>query len=190
MRNQQQPQSCEPFQEMRSNVNMLVGLCQIIGKPMEVWLRRPGTWGDHFAGHQMVLGWLFIPVFTVVLFPQESPVPMVTFWGLTTFWLIVHRIKGWQLRRKGYRPHSRYTGCPWIPWVSEINAKCNWEPTLVMALFPVVLFNVPLGAYFLVSGSALFLAAGWQRAADSARLRQMRDARLEQQWLMEKMQSE
>ncbi len=42
-----------------------------------------------------------------------------------------------------------------------------------MALFAVVLpFNVPLATYFLVAGSGLFLAAGWQRAADSARLRQ------------------
>ncbi len=38
MRNQQQPESRELFQEMRSNVNMLVGICQIVGKPCEVYL--------------------------------------------------------------------------------------------------------------------------------------------------------
>jgi len=191
MHDQQQQQQKPPFHDVRQSVNAFIGLCQIISKPMEAWLRRPGTWGDRYVNHQMLLGWLFIPLFSALLFPREPQGPMLWFMVLTALVLLVHRVRGWRLRRRGYRPHSRYMGRSWVPWASSVNAKCNWEPTLVWMLVPVTIpFCVPLGVYFLVAGSALFFAANWQRDADAARLRQMRDLKWEQLWLMERMQDE
>ncbi len=191
MQDQPQEQQHPPFHELRQNFGLFIGICQIIGKPLEAWLRQPGTWGERYVTHQTLLGWLFIPVFSGLLYPREPQGPVICFWWLTACLLIAHRLRGWRLRRKGYRPHSRYMGRSWLPCRSEVNAKCNWEPTLVWIAGPLLMgISIPLGVYMLVAGSALFFAAGWQNAADKARLRQIRDARLDQEWLMERIQED
>jgi hypothetical protein len=184
-------QQQQPFGELRQNFSMFIGLCQIISKPLEPWLRRPGTWGERHVNHRMMLGWLFALLFSLIGFRNEDQTPMYWFLGLTVLLLILHRFRRWRRWKKGYRPHSLYGGRSWLTWRSECNAKCNNEPTFVwMVAILAICFSVPLGGYLFVSGSCLFFAANWQREAEATRLRQMRDHRWEQEYYMQQMQEE
>ncbi len=184
----QQPQ--QPFQQLRQDFSLFIGVCQIIGKPLEPWLRKPGTWGDRHVNHQMVMGWLFIPVFSSLMYPRESQTAVIWFWGLTLWLLLVHRIRGWWLRWRGYRPHSRYMGWSWMPG-DEVNAKCRGEPLLAL-LSGLLLMHIskPLGMYLLLGGTALFISSRWQKAGDDAKLRQMHDVHIDEEWLMKRMQED
>jgi hypothetical protein len=187
---QQQPKP--PFNDVRQSASYFFGLSQIVSRPLEAWLRRPGTWGARYVNYQWVLGWLFIPLFWAFFCSGQSPKGLFWFMGLTACMLALHRVRGWHLRRLGYRPHSRYVGQSWLSlFFSELNAKGNWEPTVAICAGAALLWvDIPLGVYLIVAGNALFFATGWQRAADAAKLRQLRDARLEQQWFMEQMQQD
>jgi|ERR1043165_6581525 hypothetical protein len=184
---QQQPQQGQPFQEMRQNVNMLVAVIQIIARMSEVFLRRPGTWGERYCGLQFVLSWIFCFCFSSLFYPREDPRPMLSFWLAATALLLVHRICGVWRRRFGYESHSLYSGRSWFAG-DEIRAKTFKEPIVTILVGVFVLYgSTPLGVYLIVAGICLGVANQYQAFAEDARVRQARDARIDAEILMQRL---
>lgn len=187
------PQS--PFQEIRQNVNILVGIAQCISRPIEALLRRPGTWGERYMSFQAMIGWLFCAMFSSFyrdhyppfFRPQNDPMPMFYLLMLITGMLVVHRVAGIWRRSNGYLCHSVYSGQSWFQG-KESTAKGTYEPIILIA-FGIGLgeYNVPLCAYLVICGFALGINGAYLGAADNARLRHAKDAQIEAQWMQERM---
>jgi hypothetical protein len=178
-------QSQQPFQEVRQTANALIAAAQIMGKMAEVFLRVPGTFGDRFLGLQAVFSWIILLIWGPLIFPTEDPRPMLWLWIAATVMLIIHRITG--AFRKN-EEHSLYSGRPILSWffADEIRLKGTWEPmVVVVAGIGALSFSIALGSYLVAAGIAIGIGAEWQRAADRAKVRAMRDARIEQEWLMQ-----
>jgi hypothetical protein len=180
----------QPFQETREGFRLTVGISQIVSRLLAAWLRIPGSWGERFAGFQMLLSWLFALFFAPLLFPRHSPMPMLVFWLASTALLLLHRVIGIARQWNGRVVHRQYGGTPWFPG-NEIRVKAYWEPFLVVCVGVLALsFSKPLGSYLILAGIALCLSAGWQVASDNAQIRRIRDARLEQRWLLQRLREE
>jgi len=188
--NSNQNRPAQPLQEMRQAVDLGVGICQVICSIWPAWLHRPGTAGERFFGFQAFLGWIFIPIWGGLMYASEPLWLLLGFWAGTTALLLLHRIRGLARRSSGQRPHSRYTGRPWLPG-NEYRIKTLVEPVLVVVLGGTTLnFDGPLGTYLILSGICYFVAGQWQRAMDDARLRAMKDARDEEMWLRSKLNNQ
>lgn len=176
------PDHKTPFQEMRQQVNLLVALTQIISAPVEPWLRKAGSIGERYFGFHLAMGLVAMLVLPALVFPTHDLRPVLAVLLATIFVLVCHRIKGAYLRRKGLIVHSRYSGTPFLPG-DEIKAKTVWEPFLVMlAGGAMCLLSPPLGAWMIAAGVCLGFAHGYQQDAENARLRAMRDARIEAEY--------
>jgi hypothetical protein len=175
---QQEQNQQEPFQEMRQSANICVGLAQIMSKMLEVFLRVPGTFGERYLNFQAVFSWLILLVWGPMLFPTEDPRPMLWAWLAATAWLLVHRVAG---LFRGNAEHSRYWGRSILP--------PHMEPVVAALTGMITLaFSMPLGSYLLFAGIALGISMSWQESADRARVRAMRDARIEQEWFMRQVE--
>lgn len=168
-------QNQEPLQDLRRSANVLVWAAQVQCKMLEVLLRWPGSFGNRYLGIQAVLSWAVL-FFWTGFFPHDDPRPCLWLWLGVTLWLIVHRIAG--LRNQTER-HSRDMGRSILG---------RWEAAVAVLIGVLACaFSPPLGSYLAVSGIALGIAMGWQEAADKARLRQLRDARIDQEWIMREL---
>jgi hypothetical protein len=175
------------FEDLKQQFNIGVGVSQIFSKPVQVWLHRPGTWGDRFANYQLVIGFIAMWAFGPLCFAQDSQCGMTVFCLLTTAMLLVHRLAGHWNRRAIAQTHSHYSGTPWLPG-DEMRVKTKLEPLLLICVGPVVIgFYPPLGTYLLLTGIALAISMAWQAAAHNARIRSIRDSKIEQEWLMGEM---
>jgi hypothetical protein len=172
-----------PFHELRQNVNALIGICQIVSRLVEVFLRVPGSWGERFASFQMLGSWV-LAFFWVAFYPQEEPRPMMWLVLAATGMLLVHRIVGVWRRRWGREVHSRYPGD------SLVGGPTRECVLLAIASVVALAFNKPLGAYLTVSSICFWVSQAWQQAADKARIRNLRDLRIDQQNVMRQMQDE
>src|SRR3984957_2115974 len=132
MRNhqEQQPQQAS----LSQNLNVLIGLVQIISKAGDVFMRRPGTWGSRHANFQMALSFIVLFCFGPMTFPRESPTPMLYLFVAAIALLLVHRIAGWL---RSHRVHSMYTGRSWFTG-KEATAKMLLEPMGVALLGALV----------------------------------------------------
>ena len=195
MHDQQNGQSQSPMQDMRQNVNILVGLAQCISKPIESLLRRPGTWGERYMNLQAILGWIFCAMFSSLYRDQYPPFyrsncnPMPMFYLLLgiTGMLLLHRVAGIWRRLRGYVCHSVYTGQSWF-FGKETTAKGFLEPFTLIAFGVAFMgYNLPLGAYLVICGIALGINGAYQTAADNVRIRQAKDEQLDAMWMQKRM---
>lgn len=178
-----------PFREARQHFQVFTGLVQIVSAPLTAWTRKFGTWGERYAGFQMVLGWLLIPV-AAAFAPRDDPGPLVLFWFATTLMLMLHRAEGVRLRRRGYAPHSRYSGVSRVPG-DEWFAKGTVEPLLaILAGIFACLVCPPLGGWLITAGICQGFAVGLSRDEERARIRSMRDARAQALYDMELLRRE
>ncbi|MCE9567400.1 MAG: hypothetical protein K8U57_35820 [Planctomycetes bacterium] len=99
----------------------------------------------------------------------------------TVVMLLVHRVKGIQLRWRGYETHSQYSGEPWLKG-DERRVKSTYEPALcILAGGALMTVSFGLGMYAIVGAIGLSFTAALQEEAAKSRRRRMRDAMLEQQ---------
>jgi hypothetical protein len=173
---------------MRENTSLLVGAAQCVCKPVEALLRVPGTWGERYMNFQAVLGLVFCLMFPA-FYPGHDPRPMAYLALTIVCFLIIHRIAGIWRRSRGYQQHSRYSGRPWLKGKDEVGAKTTLEPLALIVIGMALLgYNLPLGAYLAICGIALWIDGAWQVAADNARLRDARDARIDAEWMQARME--
>jgi hypothetical protein len=164
----------EPRKEMglSEQFNVLVGLGQVAAFPATAFLRRPGTWGERYAGPHGLAGvvamFLFIGSF-------GDPVALGALYA-TLAMLAVHRVAG--LGRPA-ETHSLYSGRPWLPG-DELKVKGRAEPVLVLlAGLTVQAVSPGLGLWLVISAVGLALTHDHYRLRMAAEVRAIRDARIE-----------
>lgn len=183
MQNQQDGPK-DPLQEMQGNIQLLLGLMQITSMPVRVWVTKFGTAGEiFFGGRVFILGWLMLPMFPLCIVPYTLQ-GMYAFWIGTTLLLLAHRFRGWQLRRRGYRPHSQFMGVPrffsWGFWSAAVSG-------IGLFLMPA---DKALGIYLAIAGFAIAVSTGYAQETERSMLRRLRDAKREQEWIAEMMRKE
>lgn len=158
---------------------------------VEVFLHKPGTFGERYAGIEVGLGFLII-----LLYPGFWPGSDVT--GLVWFMLAYLVMLAWirmstaaGLRRGGPRQHSFYSGAPRImrlfPRMSEEKIKCGLEPLATAAAgFLLMEWSEPLGGYLVLAAVGLFVSTNLATAGQRRRLTDLNDAFIEQRGLAEK----
>jgi hypothetical protein len=181
---EQRGQSNEPpFQELRQRIHIVIGICHVQSQLVQVFLRVPGTWGERFAGIHMLASWV-VTFFWAGLFPGENHWPMLWFFVAATAMLLVHRVSGVWRRAHGREVHSRYPGDSWLgDYTREAVFLC-------IAAAVALAFNKPLGVYLAVSAFCFVVSLAWQREADQARIRNLRDMRIEQEALMRRVEND
>lgn len=183
MPNQEKPSN--PLQDARETIGIFIGLMQALAMPARVWWTRFGTAGEMFFGGRLaVIGWLIVPLFPMCVMPARVD-GIYAFWGLTTLLMLVHRFRGWQLRRRGYRPHSYFAGLPRFGRSSGFWAAATSGLGLVL-----LGWDKALGLYLFWAGFAIAVSTGYAREVERGMIRRMRDARREQEWMAEQMQGE
>jgi hypothetical protein len=181
---------------MRQQVNVLIGLAQILAAPLELAFRKPGTCGSkHFAG-RAALGILAAPLLIGLIpgaglqrAPRHEYVAAGAF-GFCILALAVHTSKRKEREKQGSRVHSLYTGDSIFgadPW----RAKLSTEPPVAFLLGLLALtVSFGLGAYLMIGGVCLGISASASKAEHDARIRAMRDARIESEIYAGEMRDE
>jgi len=115
---------------------------------------------------------------------------MFPYLGFWLFMLILQRARTFRLVRQGVVWHSRYEGYPWlalcIPFVrKESRAKSLVEPVLCL-LAGAALYQVyqGLGVFVMAGFFSMVVVDGINRELDRKRLAAMRNAEIEQKWLV------
>jgi MFS family permease len=186
-------QSGPPFKELRQQVNIILFCAQVLSAPLRAWFTVPGTWGERFADCRMALGVIILLVGPPACFPEADNRPAFVFFVATVALLLAQRIAGVWRRRKGYRMHSQYTGRSYFSYVfsNEIEVKSRYEPGLALLVGLLLIGLSPgLGCWLIVAAFAQGLCVAWAEERDNARLRALRDQRLEQAYLMEHFREE
>lgn len=179
----------ELMRDFRQGIQAFHGLCQLLSWPLSAWTRKFGTWGDRNASGYMAAGWMAMLLFALP-FPKDDHGPLVGLWLATAVMLLLHRVKGAWLRKKGHWVPSMYTGDSRIPG-DNWRAKGTWEPGLAILLGAgLCLWNAPVGAWLIVAGIAQGFAVGFAREEERAAVRAARDARALAQYEMELLRKE
>jgi hypothetical protein len=185
-------QQRDPMKETHGSMNTGIGLMQALAMPGFVWWTKFGTAGEFFFGGRLsVIGWLLLPLFPMCLMPCDLR-PMYVFWGLTTLLLLVHRVRHWQLLRRGCRPpHSHFMGFTRMAWPGRWRPHGATEAALTSFLGFVVLGpDKALGCYLIVAGFAMAISIGYAGEVQRSILRRINDARRDQEWMAEQMREE
>jgi hypothetical protein len=119
----------------------------------------------------------------------HDPLVITYFW----FWLgmiIVRRAEAVQLARRGWVEHSRYNGWPWfsikLPFVkTESAAKIADAMVCLIVGAELYQWSEALGRFVMLGCLSLGMQRAIQGQVNSMRLRQMRDAAIEQRQLAE-----
>lgn len=168
-------------------VLLVRGLCATV----EVFLHKPESFGERWAGLQVIVGFLLMLAYPVVFWPGHDPAPLYGFLGAYTAMLMWVRLRTFVRHRcGGLLPHSQYSGTPrllrLLPRFKEETILCVVEPLLVVVMGGVVTeFNDPLGCYLLIAGFAMLASSNLNASEQAHRARRMRDARIDQQALVQ-----
>jgi hypothetical protein len=171
---------------MSDKVNILVAIVQIISHMVELFVRRPGSFGTRYVGLQFVLSWGFL-FFFPVFFQHDDPAPVLTFWLICTAMLLIHRIAGVFLRTDTV--HSLSVGRSWFS--GSFSTQSAKEFVFVMAVsFGVSTFSIPLATYLFWSAVCLAISMTYVLQAEKARLRAAIDARLDAEWMQKQLEEQ
>jgi len=132
----------------------------------------------------MILGWV----------AYANCYPMFIFFLLWLVALIIQRIRTFSNWRKGVIVHSHFNGYPWFAKqmfrrMDEPNAK-GVEAFLCLALGGLISqFNQPFGFYVMTGFASIMFSECMMAESMKRRLRQMRDAEIEQRYFAETYKS-
>jgi hypothetical protein len=117
---------------------------------------------------------------------------MVTFLYVWLFMMLMQRIKTTMMRREGYVIHSRYDGFPFLAkkLVKSERAARGLEP-FICAIAGILLmpYDEALGQFVLFGVVSLIARIAIQERIDNVAVQRMRDAEIEQRWLVEQNKS-
>ena len=191
MRRQQQEWEQKPMkEEIQQQVNMLVGIAQILSYIVRVWCSRLGTIGERYGGHQGILSIIAFPVGALMIAGPDAadyePVLIGVFMLCTLARMFAHGQERRRLANQGIHPfHSQYGGTSvfWKTGDDEIRVKQHTESTVcVFAGIVTLILSKGLGIMFIVCGVANAIAEEFERLKQLAIERQLRDAMAEQEY--------
>jgi hypothetical protein len=173
--------------DLKGNFNLLIGLCTIMAFPIEVCTTRFGTWGERYLNRLAMFGAFWPLVFVAFYGPRPQIGSVVLFWFLMVALLLVHRACGMWRRHRGYRCHSHYWGQCWLDRRDGLSGgRVRRQLMAIIILFVGLLcFKLlikPLGALFMIGAIAKLFADSVAFQAVNARVRQMEDARIENEF--------
>lgn len=160
---------------MSAQLQRTIAGLQIICAWLEVILRKPGTVGSRWWGMQMLLS--MVGLFLTIIFcqtDQQVQLCLFVFFVACAF-LLGHRARGVQDRKKGIHVHTYFNGTSWF---GEDSGAKRWkEPTLALAAgIALGYFCPPLGIYTCIGAVGLAVTAEWYRQAEEKILLDMRDS--------------
>ncbi len=181
---QQQGPAGGPVADWRAGFNVLRFAARAAALPVEVFVRRFGTWGDRHLGMAALAGLLWPFLFMGLYGPDRGLGAVLDFWVAMAAALGLHRAAGLARRRRGEAVHSRDVGTSRFagrPLVRSAQAAHGLEVVfaLVAALLAFEGVSKPLGGFLLVSALGHCFTLCLAHQATDARLRAMRDAELE-----------
>ena len=166
---------------------------QSLGSVPHMFIRR--RFGTHYFGLTTALGigffWLYYAMMIEASFSEPFALVFLA-WLVMNVW---HRSVAFKNDRGIHRVHSRYNGwpllCDLLP-ISEQAAKSNLEPIFIILCSMVF---IPLKApclliFFVVAGFAGAIENTMTNLRMKARVRQLQDAEIEHQVLMEEFDQE
>lgn len=169
-REDQQP---GPLKETESVFNLIVSVVLIHALVGEVFLRRPGSFGDRYL-RSPIAAWpiLTISIFALFWSPPEGAGAVLCILPAYLMLLVVNSIK------QRHDEHSMFTGTSWLG-SDCVKAKGRREPAFVLLL---ALFACPLPAlcmYLFTTALALAVQSSMLQRRDESLRRAARDARRE-----------
>lgn len=176
--------------DFRSNFNLMIGLMDVMAFPVLIITTRLGTWGTRFLGIHAVLGF-FWPLLFATFHTQDPEVGGVfVFWFASIPILLAHRVEGLRKRNQGYRCHSLYWGRSWFQKSDDPSRQRSSRVLAsLVALFGGILVmgavSKPLGLLFVLGAIAKLVTDAMTFQAIDARLRQMDDARFENEFVLD-----
>jgi hypothetical protein len=174
--------------EFNRKVSVLIGMCWIVAAPLNALTTFAGTMGERYSGLPMLLG--VAVQFLWVLFaggPTGGAQATLTA-GVTILALVFHRAGRAAAWREHGRPHSMYTGLPLCPGPA-LTAKGVVLPVVAGLFGWAVRGDVPgVGAWCIAAAVAQALTTLAYRHERDSRARALRDARLDQEVLRQRME--
>lgn len=166
-----------PLDDMRKGHGVLMLVATIWATPVQILMRKAGSMGSRYISWHFWVG-LFGPIlFCQMLFPHFPQWPATCFSLFVGSLMILHWIKADPTENSVFFGRSGLGEWKGVYTVGEpvafflAGAAC-------MALSP------GLGIYMMGAGLASSLFHGNIAARDASRLRAMRDAEIEQNWIM------
>jgi hypothetical protein len=180
-------QSSQPethVSQMKSMFNLFTVLCEVMAFPVHIFSVRWGTWGSrHLFNLTTALGFFWPWIFASLYGPHPHLFTVLWFWLASIMVLILHRVRGLQLRRQGYRIHSKYWGDCWTQRDGSLAEQRRARERMAMIALMIgggcFLIAKPLGAMIALSAIAKLISDALTFGAAEARLREMEDARIE-----------
>lgn len=161
-------------------------LCRSLAAMAEVFLHKPGSFGQRYLGLPAAAA-LLVGFFYTAFFRGQDIRPVLLFLGLYLVMCAIVRIAvAMRVRRGGSQGHSLYSGTPlamrFAGGLSEETVKRIIEPMLVFVVGTLFMAaSQPLGTLLMLASFGLFastnLAAGFHRT----RALDAHDALLDQQ---------
>lgn len=142
--------------------------------------------------HAFGLNGLFALLMIVVYAGVAEATEMFPFLVLWLAFLCIRRGESVTMARRGQVEHSRYSGWPWLairfPFVRREQTAVGLIEPLFCLLAGTFLMPLsqPMGGFILLGVVSLTVKAGTEREINSARVRAMRDAQIENQQLVER----
>lgn len=182
---QQQPDPIVSKKDFNQFLGVLTFIARTFGVTVEVFLRRPESFGERHLGMQAAAAFVLILVWPA-FWEGHSAEPMLVF--LLLYWLALLRARvctAARVRRGGPQPHSRSNGVPVLQRVfrrtPEQRIKAGLE-VLVVFLVGALLLAVsePLGAYLMFAAFGAGATSGMSGALQHRRSLDLHDAFVEQ----------
>ena len=124
----------------------------------------------------------------ILLYIAYSGSPaMVTFLYVWLLMMLMQRIKTTTMRRQGYVIHSRYDGFPLLAKLIKSERAARGLEPFICALAGILLmpYDEALGQFVLFGLVSLIARIAFQDRIDNVAVQRMRDAEIEQRWLVE-----
>ena len=184
---QRQPEPRTMGGDIKTNLNLFLGVCGIHATFLSSFLRICGSAGErHFACGLGMLG----PVVVFFLGPLSHSVGLMRLGLAQLGFLLIHRaFRAWNEHWRGELEHSRYVGTSWFSVIMPDRlAKRLFEPLACVVLGLLVMHrDKPLGLFLAAGGVSLGVIDSYLRMFEKAQRRDMRDAAIYQQYLSDRI---
>ena len=171
---------------------LLRSLCATV----EVFLHKPDSFGERYAGLQVGVGFLLILLYPVFYWQGHDPTGLLIFLVLYVLMLMWVRLKTFlRVRRGGHQPHTLYAGTPRLSRIvwrfSEETIKRWIEPIFVIFIggLLVDLLNEPLGGFLMIAGFALLATTNLAAGDDHRRVMRMNDSYIQQKTIIQQFKN-
>lgn len=176
-RHQHEEKAPSTLDTLRGVHRVMLGLCNIQMTPV-VLLRKPKTAGKRFISwHFFVgVGWMFLFEAVFNLVGDHTPIMLLA--ALTSAFILLHLVKS------DRTAHTHFIGSSGLGNWSKVYSF--GEPLLLVGVGAALfMFAHSVGLFLILSGVASHLLHSHLDRRDAARVRQFRDAHLDQQGILE-----